>query len=136
MGPYTLVAQSFSQDSNPNYDAEYALLDVYERGHKITTLTPSKRFYPASQTTQTMVANRSTLLADLYTVYGGRNPDTGQPVIKVFLNPLVAWIWIGIVLVIAGTGIALAPNRLAAAPAPASKRVAPRADLLAARGGD
>ncbi len=135
VGPYTLVAESFSQDSNPNYDAEYALLDVYERGHKITTLTPSKRFYPASQTTQTMVANRSTLLSDLYTVYGGRNPDTGQPVIKVFLNPLVAWIWIGIVLVVAGTGVALAPNRLAV-PVPEGKWIAPRAELLPARGGD
>ncbi len=125
VGPYTLVAESFTQDSNLNYDAEYALLDVYERGKLITTLTPAKRFYPASQQTETIVANRSTLAADLYTVYAGKNPDTGQPVIKVFLNPLVAWIWIGVLLVIAGTVVALAPNRtsvLAMEPKPSRGR--------------
>ncbi len=135
VGPYTLVAQSFTEDSNPNYDAEYALLDVYEHGRKITTLTPAKRFYPASQQTETIVANHSTLAADLYTVYAGRDPDTQQPVIKVFLNPLVAWIWIGVLMVVGGTGIALAPNRTAALAAQA-KRVAPRGDLVAAGGGD
>ncbi len=137
VGPYTLVAGSFTQDSNPNYDAEYALLDVYEHGKLITTLTPAKRFYPASQQTETIVANHSTLAADLYTVYAGKNPDTGNPVIKIFLNPLVAWIWIGVLLVVAGTGIALAPNRtaaLAAAARPVSREV-PKG-LVAAGGGD
>ena len=41
LGPYRLVCQSFSQDSNPNYDTEYALLDVYKYGKKITQLAPS-----------------------------------------------------------------------------------------------
>ena len=30
LGPYRLVCQSFTQDSNPNFDTEYALLDVYQ----------------------------------------------------------------------------------------------------------
>jgi cytochrome c-type biogenesis protein CcmF len=33
-----------------------------------------------------------------------------MPIIKVFLNPLIAWIWIGVVIVVLGTFIALAPN--------------------------
>ncbi len=36
--------------------------------------------------------NHSTLAWDLYVVYAGKDPDTGHPIIKVFLNPLVAWI--------------------------------------------
>ena len=44
-------------------------------------------------TTQTMVANRSTAREDLYLIYAGRNPDTGRPVIKARINPLVAWVW-------------------------------------------
>ncbi len=135
VGPYTLVAESFTQDSNPNYDSEYALLDVYSHGKLVTTLTPSKRFYQASQQTETIVANHSTLAWDLYTVYAGKNPDSGQPIIKVFLNPLVAWIWIGVLLVIAGTAVALAPSRvgsLAAEP----KRLHGDRTLVAAGGGD
>jgi cytochrome c-type biogenesis protein CcmF len=110
VGPYTLVCQDYTQDTNPNYDSEYAVLDVYRNGKKITQLAPEKRFYVASQQVQTMVANHSTLAWDLYVIYAGQNPDTNRPIIKVFLNPLVAWIWIGVVIVIAGTLVALVPN--------------------------
>ena len=110
VGPYTLVCQDYTQDTNPNYDSEYALLDVYRNGKKITQLAPEKRFYIASQQVQTMVANHSTLAWDLYVIYAGQNPDTNRPIIKVFLNPLVAWIWIGVVIVITGTLVALVPN--------------------------
>ncbi len=44
-------------------------------------------------------------------IYAGKNPDTGQPIIKVFLNPLVNWIWIGVVVIILGTAIALYPSK-------------------------
>ncbi len=110
MGSYRLVCQSFTQDSNPTYDTEYALLDVYRRGKKITQMAPEKRFYQASQTNSTMVANHSTLASDLYVIYEGKNPDTDKPIIKVFLNPLMNWIWIGVAIVALGTLIALLPN--------------------------
>ena len=110
LGSYRLVCQSFSQDSNPNYETEYALLDVYQYGKKITQLAPEHRFYIASQQPSTIVALHSTLQADLYVIYEGKNPDTDRPIIKVFLNPLMAWIWIGVLIVIAGTLLGLAPN--------------------------
>jgi cytochrome c-type biogenesis protein CcmF len=110
MGPYRLVCQSFTQDSNPNFDTEYALLDVYKNGKKITQLAPEKRFYQASQQTSTVVANHSTLQTDLYVIYEGKNPDTEKPIIKVFLNPLMNWIWIGVAIVVLGTLVALVPN--------------------------
>ena len=122
IGPYTLVCKDYTQDSNLNYDSEFAVLDVYRGGKKITQMTPEKRFYTASQQTSTMVANRSTLAWDLYVVYAGQNPDTNRPIIKVFLNPLVAWIWIGVLIVVWGTLVALAPNLTAAF---ATRRVLP-----------
>ncbi len=109
IGSYKLVCQSYSQDSNPNYDTDYALLDVFHNGKKITQLTPERRFYNASQQSSTIVAIHSTLARDLYVVFEGRNPETDKPIIKVFLNPLVNWIWIGVGIVIFGTGIALFP---------------------------
>jgi cytochrome c-type biogenesis protein CcmF len=114
IGPYTLVNQSNTQDSNPNFDTEYSLLDVYRGGVKQFQLSPERRFYQASQTPQTMVANHSTLAWDLYVVYEGKNPDTGLPIIKVFLNPLVMWIWIGVGIIVVGTFVALTPNLSAA----------------------
>ena len=43
-------------------------------------------------------------------IYEGKNPDTDKPIIKVFLNPLMNWIWIGVGIVVMGTFVALVPN--------------------------
>jgi cytochrome c-type biogenesis protein CcmF len=110
IGQYKLVCQSITQDSNPNYDTDFAVLDVYKNGKKITQLAPEKRFYLASQTPSTIVALHSTLAGDLYVIFEGRNPDSDNPIIKAFVNPLIAWIWIGVVIVVIGTLFALAPN--------------------------
>ena len=110
LGPYRLVCLSFTQDSNPTFDTEYALLDVYKGKKKITQLAPEKRFYQASQTNSTVVALHSTLASDLYVIYMGKNPETDRPILKVFLNPLINWIWIGVGIVAFGTLAALAPN--------------------------
>jgi cytochrome c-type biogenesis protein CcmF len=113
IGPYKIVCQSYTQDSNPNYDTDYALLDVYKGGTKRLQLAPERRFYHASQTTSTIVALHSTPISDLYVIFMGRNPDSGKPIVKAFLNPLVSWIWIGVLIVVAGTLYALVPSALA-----------------------
>jgi cytochrome c-type biogenesis protein CcmF len=110
VGPYTLECVGFTQDSNLNYNSDYALLDVYRDGRKEFQMAPEKRVYLASQQPQTMVAVHSVPSWDLYVVYEGTNPDTGQPIIKAFLNPLVSWIWAGVVLIVMGTFIALVPS--------------------------
>ncbi|MBZ5570273.1 MAG: heme lyase CcmF/NrfE family subunit [Acidobacteriia bacterium] len=110
IGPYTLVCQSYTQDDNPNYGSEWAVMNVFKGGKQIATLNPERRFYKASQQTSTIVANRSTPLEDLYLVYEGQNQDTGRPIIKAHLNPLVMWIWVGVWIIIAGTVVAMIPN--------------------------
>ncbi len=120
IGPYTLVQVGATQDSNDNYNSEYAMLDVYKGGKRLFQMTPEKRFYLASGQPQTMVAIHSVPEWDLYVVYEGTNPDTAQPIIKAFLNPLVGWIWLGLVVMVVGTLIALVPSLT---PATASLRV-------------
>ena len=110
VGPYTLECVGFTQDSNANYNSDYALLDVYRNGKKQFQMAPEKRVYLVSQQPQTMVAVHSVPSWDLYVVYEGTNPDTGQPIIKAFLNPLVSWIWAGVVLLVLGTFLALIPS--------------------------
>ncbi len=126
VGAYTLVCQSYTQDDNPNYESEWAVIDVFKNGKQITTLNPERRFYKASQTPSTMVANRSTPLEDLYLVYEGQNRDTGRPIIKAHLNPLVMWIWIGVWIMIVGTVTALVPNAVPVrAPVPSQMQPEP-----------
>jgi cytochrome c-type biogenesis protein CcmF len=134
IGPYILESVGATQDSNANYNTEFALLNVTENGKQATEWThdgwrifqqplqmsPEKRVYLSSGQPQTMVAIHSVISWDLYVVYEGTNPDTGQPIIKAFLNPLVSWIWAGLVIIVFGTGIALVPSLT---PATASLRV-------------
>jgi cytochrome c-type biogenesis protein CcmF len=111
IGNYTLECTGFTQDSNLNYNTEYALLDVYRDGKKQFEMAPEHRVYLASQQPQTIVAIHSTVFWDLYVVYEGTNPDTGQPIVKAFLNPLVSWLWAGVLIMILGTFVALAPSK-------------------------
>ncbi len=110
IGAYTLVCRSYTQEDNPNYGSEWAIMDVFKGGQQIATLDPERRFYKASQQTSTKPAIRSTPNEDLYLVYEGQNEDTGRPIIKAHLNPLVMWIWVGVWIIIAGTVIALVPS--------------------------
>jgi len=126
IGPYTLVCQSYTQDDNPNYGSEWAVINVFKGGKQIATLNPERRFFHASQQTSTIVANRSTPQEDLYLVYEGQNQDTGRPIIKAHLNPLVMWIWVGVWIIIAGTVVALIPNAVPVrVTAPARMQAAP-----------
>ncbi len=110
IGPYKLVVDSYTQDDKPNYSSEWAIVNVFKNGKQIDTMYPERRFYKASQQPATMVANRSTLKEDLYIVFSGTNQDTGRPIIKAHLNPLVWWIWAGVYVILIGTIIALVPN--------------------------
>jgi cytochrome c-type biogenesis protein CcmF len=110
LGPYTLVCQSYTQDDNPNYGSEWAVMNVFKGGKHMATLNPERRFYKASQQTSTMPSIRSSIGNDLYVVYEGQNPDTGRPIIRAHLNPLVMWIWVGVWVMIVGTVVAMIPN--------------------------
>jgi cytochrome c-type biogenesis protein CcmF len=113
IGPYTLVGRTYTQDDNPNYGSELAIVDVYKGSDKVATMYPSRRMFKASGQTATIVANRSTLKEDLYLVYAGRNEENGPPIIRAHLNPLVMWLWLGVYVVIFGTLVALVPNAAA-----------------------
>ena len=96
IGPYTLICRSSTEDDDPNYSSQWAMLDVYKGGKQIDTMTPVRRFYKASQQTSTMPDIRSTLNEDLYLVFEGLNQDNGHPILKAHLNALVMWIWMGV----------------------------------------
>ena len=124
IGPYTLVCDSYTEEDNPNDSMQYAILNVYKNGKPLGQMFPAKKFFKASQQPDTIVANHSTPQEDLYVIYAGKNFDTDKPIIKVFINPLVMWIWAGVWVLIFGTIVAMLPP-LAAAAVPQAQRVRP-----------
>ncbi len=120
IGPYTLISESYTQNDNANYSSEAMIVQVERGGRPLMTLYPARRFYKASNQAQSIVAIHVTPLADLYLVYAGHDPATGQPILHAYYNPLTVWIWIGAIILVLGTLVALLPNRRPPARAPAS----------------
>jgi cytochrome c-type biogenesis protein CcmF len=131
IGNYDLVCRSYTQDDNANQETEWALMDVYQNGQLVRTMTPQRIFYKASQQASTKPDIDQGFKEDLYLVYEGQN-DKGQPVIKAHLNPMVIWIWIGAWVMLIGTGLALVEP----APAPVTVRVPKMIEHAAPVAGD
>ena|SRR5579864_716812 len=113
VGHYELVGQKYTEDHSDNYDSLSAILDVYKDGKFIATMYPTQMIYQPGQPNEqrdNKVAIHTTLLEDLYIRYDGFNAETDRPIITAFVNPLVVWIWIGVIVIVLGTCVALAPN--------------------------
>jgi cytochrome c-type biogenesis protein CcmF len=105
------LVQNFDTPTTDNYESQRVTIEVFRDGKSEMMLYPERRNYTVSQVTQTIAAIQSTPLRDLYVVYAGVSPDTNQPVIHAYLNPLVKWIWFGGLIVVLGTGLAMFPSR-------------------------
>jgi cytochrome c-type biogenesis protein CcmF len=111
IGPYTLVSQAFDHFQSADYEGERGAIEVLEGSRSVMMLHPERRFYPSSQVAESRVAIYSSLARDLYVVYEGDSPRDGLPVLHAYLNPLVHWIWLGGLVMVLGTLLALFPNR-------------------------
>jgi len=118
IGNYELICRSYTEDENANEFSQWAIIDVNQNGKKITSMTPQRLLYKASQQPSTKPDIYTTFKEDLYLVYEGQT-DKGLPVIKAHVNPMVIWIWIGAWIMVLGTALALVEP----APVPVTVRV-------------
>jgi len=109
---YLLRCESLAAGENPNYAWQRATFSVVKDGRALGTIDPERRLFKASQEVTSRVAIRSTLAEDLYVVLAGDDQESGKAIIQVFINPLVAWVWIGGVVMLLGTLLALVPSRV------------------------
>lgn len=110
IGSYELRCERIFEGKKGTYTYLAADLSVTKNGKPLGTLTPEKRYYSASEQPTTEVALRSTLVEDLYTVFAGMTDDQQRAVIQLYLNPLVAWVWIGTLVLVFGTIVAILPD--------------------------
>jgi len=95
-------------DSDVERDAVFADLDVRGPDGPLGVLSPARYTYhthPNQPTSEVVI--RSSLARDVFLILGEASGSTGRAVIRVVINPLVLWIWIGGVLLVVGTLIAL-----------------------------
>ncbi len=109
-GSYMLRCEGINSGQNANYQYTTISLSVTKNGHAIGELKPQKRFYLASQQPISHIALHPTLAEDLYVVLEGIDPETGKASVNVIINPLVQWVWIGGLVLLLGTLLALVPS--------------------------
>jgi len=107
----------------PNYIATRGVFTVLRDGKPYVILRPEKRIYPVQQRPTTEAAIRSTFLGDLYAVIGDAEGAPGHFVTRIYFNPLVPWIWAGILFMIVG-GLASLSDRRHRVGAPSRRRAA------------
>ncbi|MCI0478743.1 MAG: cytochrome c biogenesis protein CcsA, partial [Anaerolineales bacterium] len=111
---YTLQYDGLQMYPTENHQVIAARLTVFENGARVGTLAPEKDFYEnpnpdASQWT-TEIAVRTTALEDLYVILAGFDTKANTATLKVIINPLIVWLWIGFATLVAGTVIAALPD--------------------------
>ncbi|HET7144644.1 MAG TPA: cytochrome c-type biogenesis CcmF C-terminal domain-containing protein, partial [Anaerolineales bacterium] len=85
--------------------------DVYENGIYLGQLNPRIDYYAESQQNMTIPANRSTLRDDLYVLLvDWETISSGGATFKIYVNPLVNWLWIGTITFIFGIIFAAWPD--------------------------
>ncbi|MDZ7289439.1 MAG: heme lyase CcmF/NrfE family subunit [candidate division KSB1 bacterium] len=84
-------------------------LNVFNEGKFIKKLQPEKRLYVTHEQPTTEVALLSTWRDDLYLVLAGYEEEKQEATFSAYVNPLVAWLWIGGWVMAIGTLFAMLP---------------------------
>jgi cytochrome c-type biogenesis protein CcmF len=100
IGPYALTYQDYRQyHSADDVLVTEAVLDVARDGHPVGVVRPSREYYFYFQQT---VTSRAVLFnplvnlrEDLYVIFAGLDDNSDSASFKVYLNPLISWLWFG-----------------------------------------
>jgi len=84
---------------------------VLRDGREVTRLAAGKSFHPNEQQPIAQVGIRSTPWEDLYLILGGVEADGSAATLKVMVNPMVMWIWLGGLIITFGALITIIPSR-------------------------
>ena len=108
---YAIQLDRMEQVQGPNYVAERATLAVSVGGKPYTVLQPERRLFAVQRRQVAETAIQTNFLRDLYATLGEGDPQQGW-VIRLYLNPLAPWIWLGAALCALGGFISLSDRRL------------------------
>jgi cytochrome c-type biogenesis protein CcmF len=103
---YTVENRGARPVVHPHYAGALVRLALYKDDKPVGILTPEKRIYFQQEQPATFPAVSSTLGEDFYVILNGLEVDQ-TAALKVYVNPLVNWIWIGGVIFVIGNTLLL-----------------------------
>jgi cytochrome c-type biogenesis protein CcmF len=113
LGPY-MVTYKGLKDEMVSADVEVtrATMAVYKNGQYVGDLFPSREFYLNSGEPVTLPGVRNSVEDDLYIILASwEQVSAGGATFKIYLNPLVNWLWAGGLVFILGTLVAAWPGK-------------------------
>ncbi|MFQ5526287.1 MAG: heme lyase CcmF/NrfE family subunit [Thermoanaerobaculia bacterium] len=107
VGDYTLTLQGTSVEPQPHLTARLATVQVERAGGVVGTMKPALNQY---QTVREPIGTpdvRTTFTHDLYLTLQSIDPG-GTIGLRAIVTPAVVWIWIGVLVIVAGMAMSLA----------------------------
>lgn len=88
-----------------------ATVDVYEDGRYVGQLHPRSELYTRTNQPMTIPDARSTITEDFYVIMVNWEPTSAdQATFRIYLNPLINWVWAGGIIFVIGTLVAAWPD--------------------------
>jgi cytochrome c-type biogenesis protein CcmF len=91
----------------PDKNVRMAVLEVRRGGRRVATLRPQQNVHLNFDQPQSEIAIRTTPREDLYVVLTGTSGDQDRSAFRIYVNPLMFWIWVGAALAVTGGLLAL-----------------------------
>jgi cytochrome c-type biogenesis protein CcmF len=110
IGEYRVRFDGLSQATEGGALSIIAHLRVFEGHRDLGAFSARRNLYLATRDTTTGVALRSTPRDDLYVILTGWTQDGGAA-LRLFVNPMMMWMWAGGLVLTLGAVIAMAPER-------------------------
>ncbi|MGZ6315978.1 MAG: heme lyase CcmF/NrfE family subunit, partial [Anaerolineales bacterium] len=114
LGGYTVKYESVAQfNAADNRQVTRAVVGVYDNnGNYLGELHPRIDYFPDAQQNMTIPGDRATMRDDLYVILVDWQPaSTNGATFKIFVNPLVNWLWIGALVFLVGIIFAAWPRQ-------------------------
>jgi cytochrome c-type biogenesis protein CcmF len=107
---YTLVFEGLDRVQLADRTGTSASVAVYRGGRYVRTLNPTLEEYSSFGQTIAIPAVLAALREDLYLVLAGWTGGGAQVTLKIFVNPLASFLWLGGLVFLAGGAIAVWPS--------------------------
>ncbi|MFQ5851215.1 MAG: heme lyase CcmF/NrfE family subunit [Candidatus Binatia bacterium] len=112
VGRYRIRFEGLRESQRPTHFRVEGTFRVFNKGHELGVLSPALKFFPTQQSPVGRAVFRSTLSEDLYLILSGFSElKQNQATLKVLVRPLLAWMWLGGVVIVLGTIVAVWPVR-------------------------
>jgi len=115
---YNFKLIQMSETERPNHYAWISDLRVTnDEGKFLTNLHPEKRIYfhrnpdPNRRQPHSELDIYTTMNRDIYSIFSGLDSENSVAFIKIMVNPLVQWVWLGGYILVFGTIVALWPRK-------------------------